>query len=229
MNPARAFVSVGDRPPSRGRRLGCAIRRGMACTAAVLALGAAGPANATPPSAEAAPARVAGAFYDALLGAMKQGKTLGFDGRRRLLDPEIRRAFNFPLMTRLVVGLPWRHLTTAQQEELIGAFSAFSVATYASEFKEYSGERFVVDPAPTALPGGDVIVHTKLFPVDGDPVQLDYLMRSSPGRWQIIDVYLTGTISQLAARRSEFSAVLRQGGAAALVKLLKEKTVALSG
>ena len=54
-------------------------------------------------------------------------------------------------------------------------------------------------------------------------------MREAGGGWQIIDVFLTGTISELAARRSEFSSVLRQGGAEALIKLLAQKTDALSG
>jgi phospholipid transport system substrate-binding protein len=196
-----------------------------------LALGAGWPATARAVAGEAgaAPAQVAGAFYDVLLTAMKEGPKLGFEGRCRLLDPEIRRDFNLPLMTRIVVGLPWRNLTAAQQQELVGAFSDFSVANYASEFKDFGGERFLVDPKTTSLPSGDVVVHTKLITGEGETIQLDYLMRSNEGRWQIIDVFLTGTISQLAARRSEFSSVLREGGAAALVKLLKQKTAALKG
>jgi phospholipid transport system substrate-binding protein len=175
------------------------------------------------------PAQTASSFYDALLGAMKQGPTLGFGGRRRLLDPEIRRDFNLPLMTRLVVGPPWRSMPAEQQRALIEAFSNFSIATYANQFRDYSGERFVVDPSPTPLASGDAIVHTKLLTNDGETVQLDYLMRENSGRWQIIDVFLTGTISELAARRSEFSSVLRQGGTGALIELLGKKTAALSG
>jgi phospholipid transport system substrate-binding protein len=178
--------------------------------------------------ADSPPAQTASSFYDALLGAMKQGPTLGFGGRRQLLDPEIRRDFNLPLMTRLVVGPPWRNLPGDQQQALVDAFSDFSIATYANQFRDFSGERFVVDPTVTPLPSGDVIVHTKLFTGAGETVQLDYLMRGTSGRWQIIDIFLTGTISELAARRSEFSSVLRQGGAAALVELLKKKTAELS-
>jgi phospholipid transport system substrate-binding protein len=73
------------------------------------------------------------------------------------------------------------------------------------------------------LANGDCIVHTKLFTGDPEPVQLDYLMRKSGSRWRIIDVYLSGTISEMAARRSEYSAVLRQGGAPALIDLLTKK------
>jgi phospholipid transport system substrate-binding protein len=175
------------------------------------------------------PAGTVSSFYDALLGAMKQGPALGFSGRRQLLEPEIRRDFNLPLMTRLVVGPAWRNLPADQQKALVDGFSDLSIATYSSQFRDFSGERFVVDPAATALPSGDAIVHTKLVTGDGETVQLDYLMRAGSGRWQIIDVFLTGTISELAARRSEFSSVLRQGGPAALIELLKKKTAALRG
>jgi phospholipid transport system substrate-binding protein len=179
--------------------------------------------------ADSPPVQTARSFYDALLGAMKQGPTLGFGGRRQMLDPEIRRDFNLPLMTRLVVGPPWRSLAGDQQQALVDAFSDFSIANYANQFREFAGERFVVDPAATPLPSGDTIVRTTLFTSDGKTVQLDYLMRENSGHWQILDVFLTGTISELAARRSEFSSVLRQGGAAALIELLKKKTAALSG
>ena len=43
---------------------------------------------------------------------------------------------------------------------------------------------------------------------------------------QIVDIFLTGTISELATRRSEFSAVLQQGGYQALLATLERKTAA---
>jgi phospholipid transport system substrate-binding protein len=160
---------------------------------------------------------------------MKQGASLGFSGRKRLLEPQIRLDLNLPLMTRLVLGPPWRTLSPEQQQQMVDAFSEYSIATYANRFSSYSGERFSVDPTPTRRENGDVIVRTQLKTNDPEPVRLDYLMRESGGRWQIIDVFLSGTISELAARRSEFSSVLRQGGAAALIDMLRKKAAELSG
>ena len=179
--------------------------------------------------AESTPQETIQGFCDALISAMKQGPALGFSGRRGLLEPEIRRALDLPLMTRLVMGPPWRTLTLEQQQQLVVAFGEYSIATYANQFSSYSGESFLVDPSPTRLTSGDVIVHTQLKTKDPEPVRLDYLMRDSNGRWQVIDVFLSGTISQLAARRSEFSSVLRQSGAAALIELLRKKSADLSG
>ena len=172
------------------------------------------------------PAATISSFYDSLLSVMKEGPALGFKGRADRLSPSIRRAFDFPLMTRLMVGLQWPSLTPEQQERLVAAFSDFSVAIYASRFDEYSGERFEVDPKATPTTGG-VVVRTKLVKSDGDPVELDYLLREANGAWQIVDVYLSGTVSELATRRSEFSSVMRSGGPEALVDLLQKKVAEL--
>ena len=168
------------------------------------------------------------AFYDTLLQAMKGGKQLGFAGRRDLLTPAVTRAFDLPLMTRITVGPQWASLSADDQKKLIQAFSDYSVATYANRFDDYSGDKFNVSPQAAPSTGSDVIVHSKLVPGSGDPVELDYLMRRTGGTWKIVDVYLSGTISQLAAQRSEFTAVLRKGGAAALIQSLHEKAVQLA-
>jgi len=179
-------------------------------------------------AAAAEPAATVQRFYDVLLATMKDGPTLGFTGRRDHLAPAINQAFDLPLMTRLMVGPEWQSIPPAQQQEVTAAFTAFSVANYASQFDDYSGEKFVVDDKAAPAPGKDVIVHTKLLLPDDKPVQLDYLLRSDQGKWRIIDVYLSGTVSQLAARRSEFSAVLRRDGVQGLISALKNKTQQLA-
>ena len=174
------------------------------------------------------PAAAIAAFYDVLLATMKQGPSLGFAGRRDRLAPAIRRVFDLPLMTRLMVGPQWLGLTPRQQQQLIAAFSDFSIAVYASRFDDYSGERFQVDPSTNSAQNG-VIVHTKLVKSDSEPVTLNYLVHDNGGAWQIVDVYLSGTVSELATRRSEFASVMRRGGADALVDVLQKKVAELRG
>lgn len=204
------------------------ISRRALLAAAALAAGAAPMRPSRAADDSVPPNATIAAFYDTLLATMKEGPVLGFAGRRERLAPAIRRAFDLPLMTRLMVGPQWPSLTAGQQEQLVAAFSEFSIATYANRFDDYSGERFEVDPAASAT-GNGVIVHSKLVKTDGDAVQIDYLMRENEAGWQIIDVYLSGTVSELATRRSEFSAVLRRGGADALVDVLQKKAAQLRG
>jgi phospholipid transport system substrate-binding protein len=175
------------------------------------------------------PTATAQALCDVLLEAMKKGTSLDFAGRVKLLDPELRRLYDMPLLTRLVVGPPWRSLSPEDQQALVQAFSDYSTAVYASRFKSFGGEQFAVDPNATKAASGDTLVHTKLTPKGSEPVELDYLVRQEPNGWHIIDVLLNGTISEMAERRSEYASTLRDGGAPALIKLLKEKTAALKG
>jgi phospholipid transport system substrate-binding protein len=165
-------------------------------------------------------------FYDTLLSVMQQAKVLGLKGRYEKLDPAIHRAFNLPLMTRLSVGPDWQKLSPEEQKGLTTAFSDLSVSTYAARFDGYSGEHFDVDPDPAPTSGG-VIVNTKLVQSNGEPVQLNYLMKDGDAGWQILDVFLKGTVSELATRRSEFSTVLRRDGAQALVQLIQTRAADL--
>jgi phospholipid transport system substrate-binding protein len=50
-----------------------------------------------------------------------------------------------------------------------------------------------------------------------------YLMHQNQGAWQISDVYLDGTISQVAVQRSEFNSILRLEGVDGLVMALSRK------
>lgn len=196
--------------------------------AAPLALAASG--NATPvkfaaTQTDGTASAVVKNFYTTLVGVMKDGDNLGFAGRYKKLEPAIRSAFNLPLMTRFAVGPVWHTASTGEQQQLISAFSDFSVATYASQFTKYDGEQFeVIDQK--AASGGGVIVETQLVPGDGSaPVTLNYLMKQDErGAWRIVDVFLDGAISELATRRSEFTSIVERDGIPALVNELDEKS-----
>jgi phospholipid transport system substrate-binding protein len=164
-------------------------------------------------------------FDHVLLDTMKQGKALGGQGRYRKLAPAVAQAHDLPLMTRFAVGPRWTALSPADQQNLVRAFTRFSVATYAHNFDSYEGQRFTVDPKVQTR-GPDKLVRAQLVG-SGSPVQLSYRMRQSAGQWKIIDVYFSGGISQLTAQRSDFSATLNAGGAAALVKKLNDRADSL--
>jgi phospholipid transport system substrate-binding protein len=160
-------------------------------------------------------------FYDALLTTMRNGPTLGQSGRYARLAPVVDRVFDVPSMTRLAIGPSWATLSPAQQQQLVEAFRHYVAATYADRFDSYSGQQLqVTGERPYNL---DVIVQTKIVKSDGDTTALDYLMRQNQGSWQISDVYLDGTISQLAIQRSEFYSILRREGVDGLVMALNRK------
>ena len=164
-------------------------------------------------------------FDMALLGVMKQAAKLGYEGRAKQLTPAIDKAFNIPLMTRIIVGSPWNEWTDDQRNHIIDAFGKLIIATYARRFDGYSGEDFVNNGEKPVANGG-LLVTTELTRPKDPAVTLNYLMRDGDNGPQIVDVFLTGTISELATRRSEFAAVLQQGGYQALLTALEKKSAA---
>ncbi len=161
------------------------------------------------------------AFYATLLDTMRNAQTLGAQGRYSRLAPAIRQSFDIPFMTRLAVGPDWNSLTPAQQAQVTEAFERYIAAVYAERFHKYSGEQLTVT-GEQASPAGTVIT-SLIVASDGQPTHINYLMRDD----KIADVYLNGTISELATRRSEFSGILKTQGINGLITALNSKAAAL--
>ena len=167
------------------------------------------------------PQQVAQDFYAVLLSTMRDGRSLGQNGRYARLAPVVNRTFDLAFMARLAVGPSWATLPPPEQQRLTDAFGNYISATYADRFNTYSGEQLkVTDERPY---GSAVMVETKIVKSNGEATTLTYLMRHNLGAWQISDVYLDGTISQLAVQRSEFNAILRREGVDGLVMALNRK------
>ncbi|WP_338663991.1 ABC transporter substrate-binding protein [Pararoseomonas sp. SCSIO 73927] len=188
------------------------------------ALAAAVPGLALAQAAD--PRAVVERFHATLIELMRNATQLGARGRYERLRPAMDAAFDLPAMTRIAVGPAWTGIAPDAQARLVQAFSDWTTANYASQFKGFSGESFTTT-GEQALQNGDRMVRTTLNRVNDAPVQLNYLLRSGSAGFRIVDVYLTGTISELASRRSEFGALLRDGGAERLVADLQRRTAAL--
>ena len=176
----------------------------------------------TPGAAAASdPQDVVRGFYGTLLTNMRDGRTLGASGRLARLAPVVDRIFDIPAMTRLAVGTSWTNLNAAEQQRLIAAFGHYVAATYADQFDTYSGEQLqVLGDRPH---GTDLVVQTRIVKSNGDTTRLDYLMRQDQGGARVSDVYLDGSISQLAVHRSEFHSILQREGIDGLVLALNRK------
>ncbi len=201
------------------------------CRRTLLRLGAAAPLLApwgARSQGAAAAGQVVERFHAALLDLMRNASRLGVRGREQRIRPVMEQAFDLPAMTRIAVGPGWRQMDAARQQALVRAFSDWSIATYASRFDGFGGESFrMLGEQPLA--NGDRLVRTELVRPNDKPVALSYLLREAGGAWRIVDIYLTGTISELASRRAEFTTLLREGGADRLTAELRRRTERLLG
>lgn len=162
-------------------------------------------------------------LQEGLVGVMKMATGTGFEARVKALDPLIRGAFNLPLMARTSVGPFWDRMSEAQRTQFVNVFSRLSVAHYADRFKGFGGEKFELLGAQDG-PRDSVLIETRLLVPDGDNVALNYLARpADAGKWQIVDVFVDGSISELAVRRSEYTSILRGQGVDGLIETLERK------
>jgi phospholipid transport system substrate-binding protein len=203
-------ISASRRPLRR-----TSILSGLAlCAALVLPM--------QPAAADAGGADTVRSFYGTLLDTMRNGANLGAQGRYAKIAPAIKQSFDIPFMTRLAVGPEWNSLSPAQQGQVTQAFERYVAAVYAERFDSYAGEQLKVIGESTS-PAGTLIT-SQIVKSNGEPVHVNYLMRDN----KIADVYLNGTISELATRRSEFSGILKSQGINGLIAALNGKAAALA-
>lgn len=198
----------------------------LLCFFAVLAV--ATPARAVLVQDKPAAVMMVEKLHTALLDNMKQGKELDFAARKEKIAPVVQEVFDLETMTRVSVGGGWQKLSVEERKKLAEAFAGWTIATYASQFKNWNGEEFIIkeftDPQKP-----DVMVNTEIKPKSGKATVLNYRLRQKPtekndGPWQVVDILLDGAVSQLALRRSDFSSVFSSGGAPALIAHLNALT-----
>jgi len=178
-------------------------------------------ADETKAGADAARASVE-QLYATLLDVMQRAEQLTYEERYAELDPVIRQAYDLPFMSAKTLGRYWKGLSEQDRERWVSTFSRLTVSTYADRFEKYSGEQFevlTIEPSSHET----LMVRTRIVPVGEKAVDLDYRLRGADGSWRIIDVFMNGTVSELALRRSEYSSVFKRDGFESLLSSLEEK------
>ncbi|MEN9897362.1 MAG: hypothetical protein RLZZ66_1011 [Pseudomonadota bacterium] len=160
-------------------------------------------------------------FQTELIHVMKDGKKLGYAGRYEKLEPAVMNSHDLPKIARIVVGKEGEKLTEEQQKKLADVFTRISVASYAHNFKDFSGEEFVIDSEEETKNGG-VVIHSHLTIPDDKPVKFDYMLKEKGASWRIINIIANG-VSDLALKRSEYTAILQRDGFDALISQINEK------
>ncbi len=181
-------------------------------------LGSARPARAAQPDAVA----VVEALHAGMLGVIRDAERSSFDERAARLGPILDGAFDLDFMARKSLGRSFDALDGAQQKQWTELFRRFMVANYAGRLERDTGQRFeMLGEEPAAQ--GTVLVRTRVVDPGGENVDLSYRLRQTPAGWRIIDVYLKNRVSELALRRSDFTALLGREGFPALVASVEQK------
>jgi phospholipid transport system substrate-binding protein len=168
------------------------------------------------------PSQIVDTLHKNLLQVMKNATALSYEGRAKQLKPVVHELFDLSFMAEKSVGRHWKTLEDADRTRLLTTFRRFIVANYAGRFSGYSGQVFeTLKEEPSAH--STMLVHSRILIREGETIQLNYRLRRVEDRWRIIDVYLNGTVSELALRRSEYSSLIKREGFEALLSALDER------
>lgn len=193
----------------------------------VLSLLLAFTAAITPHQANASsPAETITDFHNTLLSVLSNNAGETDQVRFEALSAPLDKAFDYQVMIKTIAGRGWRQANAEEQAELQQAFRDVSVATYADQYSGLTDGKFETLGTRDG-PRGLKFIDTKLTTPERD-VLLTYVMRDEGTSWQIIDVLLDGgKISELARKASEYAKTLRDGGAPALTKVLRDQKTKL--
>ena len=195
-------------------------------TSPLICLAAAGvfllPAATRAAALSASPGEVVEELHGHLLDTMKHAETLGYGGRVQNLSVILPKSFDLGFMAQKCVGRYWAKLDDADQVRWVDTFTRLTAANYAGRFVGFSGQHFeTLGEEPAAH--DTVLVRTRLVNPGDEDVELHYRLLETDEGWRIIDVYLNGTVSELALRRSEYGSALKRDGFEKLVSNVNSK------
>lgn len=168
-------------------------------------------------AAAAEPARAVIDDLDSqLLTTMQQADELGFAGRYKKLAPTIDNSFDLARIAKLALGSEWSTLSAEQQKSYVAKFRKDTIATYASRFDGYDGQKFEVTGAADVA-GGRRQVKTDIVATDGKRTPINYVLANEDGNWRIVNV-VAGGVSDLALKRGQYTTSIRNKGADGFLK-----------
>lgn len=132
---------------------------------------------------------------------------------------------NFDLKTigRFVLGRHWRDATPEQQKEYQGLFEKMVVTVYTQRFSDYSGQQLVVKGSVPAEGSKDTFVKSEIQQGEGaPPVAVEWRVRPMGKGYRIVDAVVEG-VSMSVTQRSDFDAIVAQGGIDGLIQELKNR------
>lgn len=161
-------------------------------------------------------------LHDLLIKSMKASDKDYCIDRYHVLEQYIRNVFDFPLISRIVLGRHWKKMDADMRRKFVNTFFRMTVATYAERFDSYSGESFKTRHAGLDK-RGHFRVETVLVKRNGEEISLDYTCRKTKGRWKIVSVSAKG-VNDLSLKRADYASFLKKHSIDELISKLEEKT-----
>tara|TARA_B100000686_G_C16802918_1_gene987486 strand:+ start:912 stop:1541 length:630 start_codon:yes stop_codon:yes gene_type:complete len=134
----------------------------------------------------------------------------------------IKQTYDTKKMIRMIVGRQWKNLGKEEKSDLVNIFQEYISHNYLKRFKkinEFNFENIGIDQFGENYK----IFKTLMVIPDEDQIKINYLLHKKNGDWRIFDILLSGSISEIATKKSEFKKIIKKGGIKLLIQEIKKK------
>ena len=159
-------------------------------------------------------------FHNSLKNSNYNIKTI--NEKKEFLKIIISRTFDYEKMIKFIYGRSWKDLNKELQNELSLVFLDYISFNYANRFKDIESLNFEY-VSFEEISNNKKIIKTLLKINNDKPIKIDYLFLYDGKNWKVFDVLLTGSISEIATKKSEFFSIIKNEGAEGLINKIKEK------
>ena len=136
--------------------------------------------------------------------------------------------FDFAAMTESAMGKYWPRTDASKRAEVVSEFTELLIRTYGSAVFKYSGKPIDYEPLRWSSDHQRALVPTKVEPLSGPPVPIEYKLHEVGGDWMVYDVEIDN-ISLVTNYRSTFANEIRSGGVDGLIAKLRNRNQELGG
>ncbi len=156
--------------------------------------------------------------------------TRDFPQVTRFVNDVIYPHIDFNQVARLVLGKHWSTATAQERERFQREFQTLLVRTYSRAFVEYTDWSMRFQPIQMNSDAVKIMVRTDVLQPGLQPVNVNYRMFLSQGKWKVYDIMIEG-VSLVTNYRTTFNDEIQRKGSLSIVidELAKRNTEALSG
>jgi len=146
-----------------------------------------------------------------------------------LIQKQVVPHFDFPNMSRWILGKNWNKASQSQRQAFIHEFRILMVGTYVKTLKKYSVKEIRYFPVQNGTNSNLAIVNLEIWTHSSthtigsaNTVLIKYKMHISNSVWKVIDITVDG-ISLVRSYRRLFASQIRKNGFDSLIIKLTER------
>lgn len=141
-----------------------------------------------------------------------------------LVDELITPTFDFPKMSRWVLGKNWRKASAEQKTRFTNAFQSLLIRTYSRALAQSDNVNIKYLPAYPSKDGKKTTIKTEIHRPGGAPlIPINYRLYKSGDTWKVYDVAIDG-VSLVSTYRGSFNDKIKKKGLDVLIKNLEDRS-----